>query len=66
MAKALLGFATGTDPRVVTRMASEIRALRQRVADLEAAMLRLQHENDALLAMAAESAPANVEVLEPV
>lgn len=48
MAKALLGFATATDPRVLTRLASQNRLLRQRVADLEEIVLRLQRENDAL------------------
>jgi hypothetical protein len=56
MAKALLGFATGsgTDPRVVHRMALENRTLRKRVSDLEDLVERLQHENDALAALAAE------------
>lgn len=56
MAKALLGYATGTDPRQVTRLANENRNLRQRIADLETALLRLQNENDALAAMATEDA----------
>ena len=57
MAKALLGYSTGigTDPRVVDRMALENRTLRQRVNDLEEMILRLQHENDALAAVAAET-----------
>lgn len=54
MAKALLGYATGPDPRSAQRLSSENRSLRQRVADLEAVVLRLQQENDALAAMAAE------------
>jgi hypothetical protein len=54
MAKALLGYATGTDPRVVHRMALENRILRQRVSDLEDLVERLQRENDALAAVAAE------------
>jgi len=55
MAKALLGYATGTDPRVVDRIARENRQLRQRVLDLEDTVLRLQRENDALAAVASES-----------
>jgi hypothetical protein len=50
MAKALLGYMNGTDPRVVARLSSENRRLRERVADLEAHVLRLQAENDALVA----------------
>jgi len=52
MAKALLGYATGTDPRVAHRLAGENRVLRQRIADLEEMVLRLQHENDALASVA--------------
>ena len=55
MAKALLGYATGTDPRVVDRIARENRQLRQRVHDLEDTILRLQQENDVLAAVATES-----------
>jgi hypothetical protein len=55
MAKALLGYATGTDPRVIHRMALENRTLRQRVTDLEDMVSRLQAENDALAAVAAEA-----------
>lgn len=55
MAKALLGFVGVTDPRVVQRLSGENRALRQRVADLEGLVLRLQRENDALAALATES-----------
>jgi hypothetical protein len=54
MAKALLG-ATGSDPRVMHRMALENRILRQRVGDLEDLVGRLQVENDALAAVAAET-----------
>jgi hypothetical protein len=46
MAKALLGHVGGPDPRMV----SEMRRLQQRVRDLEAAMARLQEENDVLAA----------------
>ena len=55
MAKALLGYATGTDPRGVDRIARENRQLRQRVIDLEDTILRLQQENDVLAAVATES-----------
>ena len=55
MAKALLGYSTGTDPRVVHRMALENRILSQRVTDLEEMIERLQLENDALAAVAAEA-----------
>jgi predicted nucleic acid-binding Zn-ribbon protein len=55
MAKALLGYSIGTDPREANRLAGENRILRQRVADLERAVLRLQQENEALAAVASES-----------
>ena len=55
MAKALLGYSIGTDPRVVDRLAGENRQLRQRVADLEDTILRLKTENDALAALATEA-----------
>ena len=48
MAKALLGYVGGPDPRMV----SEMRRLQQRVRDLEAQLVRLQDENDALAAEA--------------
>ena len=44
MAKALFGHVGGPDPRVI----SEMRRLQQRVRDLEAELVRLQEENDAL------------------
>jgi len=46
MAKALLGYVGGPDLRLI----EETRRLRNRVSDLEAQMLRLQSENDALAA----------------
>jgi hypothetical protein len=46
MAKALLGYVGGPDPRLVT----EVRRLRQRVIDLEAEVLRLHAVNEALTA----------------
>lgn len=63
MAKALLGYMGGTDPRVTARLARENQLLRQRIADLEAVTLRLQMENDTLASMATET--ADDEVLEP-
>lgn len=62
MAKAILGYSIGNDPRAMTRLVSDNRRLRQRVADLEAVVLRLQNENDALAALVAE---AHEDVLEP-
>jgi hypothetical protein len=46
MAKALVGYV-GSDPRVF----DDNQRLRRRVADLEAIVLRLQAENDALAAL---------------
>ena len=48
MSKALFGHVGGPDPRMV----SEMRRLQQRVRDLEAELVRLQEENDALAAVA--------------
>ncbi|MBO9520147.1 MAG: hypothetical protein J7518_01315 [Nocardioidaceae bacterium] len=62
MAKALVGYLGGTDPRVTARLTRENNLLRQRIADLEAVAVRLQKENDALAAMVSESAAD--EVLE--
>ena len=50
MAKALVGYMNRTDPRVVAQLMGDNRRLRERVADLEAAVLRLQAENDTLAA----------------
>ncbi|HZY28373.1 MAG: hypothetical protein ACRDVO_15035 [Jiangellaceae bacterium] len=44
MAKALLGYVGGPDPRLVT----EVRRLQRRVLDLEAEVLQLRAENAAL------------------
>jgi hypothetical protein len=46
MAKALLGYVGGTDPRLL----EEARRLRMRVRDLEAQVVRLQDENESLVA----------------
>ena len=45
MAKALLGHVGGPDPRMV----AEMRRLQRRVRDLEAELVRLQEENEALV-----------------
>ncbi len=46
MAKALLGYVGGPDPRLI----AEMRRLQQRVRDLESEVVRLKAENDALSA----------------
>jgi hypothetical protein len=48
MAKALLGYVGGSDPRVL----AEMRRLQQRVQDLESELVRIQAQNDALSAAA--------------
>ncbi|MEU9708223.1 hypothetical protein AB0E21_06345 [Streptomyces sp. NPDC047967] len=48
MAKALLGYVGGSDPRLL----AEMRRLQQRVQDLESELTRIQGENDALNAAA--------------
>ena len=55
MAKALLGYTTTGDPRVVAQVTAENRRLRQRVADLEEHVLRLEDENDSLAAVVHEA-----------
>src|SRR5436305_11009018 len=50
MAKALLGHVGGPD----LRMVNEMRRLQQRVRDLEAELVRLQEEKDALAVEAAD------------
>lgn len=55
MAKALLGYVGGPDPRMLT----EVRRLQQRVQDLESELLRMQAENDALTAVADEHSLLN-------
>jgi hypothetical protein len=49
MAKALLGYVGGSDPRLL----AEMRRLQQRVQDLESELVRIQSENDALSAAVA-------------
>jgi len=55
MAKALLGYMSSSDPRALAQITAENRRLRQRVADLEAHVLRLQAENDSLAAAVHDS-----------
>ncbi|BAU86355.1 hypothetical protein SLA_5482 [Streptomyces laurentii] len=50
MAKALLGYVGGSDPRLL----AEMRRLQQRVQDLESELVRIQSENDTLTAAAAQ------------
>ena len=57
MAKALLGHVGGSDPVVAAQLAS----LRRRVRDLEAEVLRLRAENDAL---AAATVPGDLLTLD--
>ncbi|QKW09439.1 hypothetical protein HUT18_26670 [Streptomyces sp. NA04227] len=53
MAKALLGYVGGSDPRLL----AEMRRLQQRVQDLESELVRIQAENDALSAGASHGDP---------
>jgi len=65
MAKALLGYVGGPDPRLL----AEMRRLQQRVQDLESELLRMQAENDALtVASREESLLSGIDVTraEPV
>lgn len=55
MAKALHGYLSTSDPRVLAQLTAENRRLRQRVNDLEAQILRLQAENDSLAAAVHDS-----------
>ncbi|MFD5033479.1 hypothetical protein ACFVWX_28850 [Streptomyces sp. NPDC058220] len=50
MAKALLGYVGGSDPRLL----AEMRRLQQRVQDLESELVRIQSENDSLNAAVAQ------------
>ena len=65
MAKALVGYMNSTDPRVVVRLTGENRRLRERVADLEAHVLRLQAQNDALVASLREDELLTVDEMQP-
>jgi hypothetical protein len=64
-AKALVGYMNTTDPRVVAHLVSENRRLRRRVADLEAHVLRMQAENDALAATVSEELLTVSEQMQP-
>jgi cell division protein FtsB len=55
MAKALLGYMSSSDPRALAELTAENRRLRQRVADLEDHIMRLQAQNDALAAAVHDS-----------
>ena len=55
MAKAIFGYMNGPDPRAVANVADDNRRLRDRVAELEALVSRLQQENDALAAAAMDA-----------
>ena len=67
MAKALLGYLSSSDPRVVASLTAENRRLRQHVADLQAHILRLQAENDTLAAAVHESPLLTLdESMQPV
>ncbi len=55
----------GTDPRISARLASENRLLRQRVADLEAHVIRLQAENDALASVSHQELLTLDESMQP-
>jgi cell division protein FtsB len=67
MAKALLGYMSNSDPRVVAQLVAETRRLRQRVIDLEAHVLRLQSENDSLAAQVHDSPLLTLdESMQPV
>jgi len=65
MAKALLGYVGGPDPRLL----AEMRRLQQRVQDLESELVRMQAENDALsVASREDSLLSDLDVVraEPV
>ncbi|WP_328469959.1 hypothetical protein [Streptomyces sp. NBC_00448] len=55
MAKALLGYVGGPDPRLL----AEMRRLQQRVQDLESELIRMQAENDALTVASREESLLN-------
>ena len=59
MAKALHGYMSNTDPRVVAQLTAENRRLRQRV--------RLQSENDSLAAVVHDATMRTLdESMQPV
>ena len=61
MAKALLGYVGGPDPRVIR----EMRRLQQRVHDLESELLRVRAENDAMAAELHRDDLLTVDVHQP-
>ncbi|PWI44283.1 hypothetical protein [Streptomyces sp. ICBB 8177] len=58
MAKALLGYVGGPDPRLL----AEMRRLQQRVQDLESELVRIQAENEALVSSREESLLDSIDV----
>ncbi|MER5494518.1 hypothetical protein ACWD6I_16145 [Streptomyces sp. NPDC002454] len=60
MAKALLGYVGGSDPRLL----AEMRRLQQRVQDLESELLRIQAENDALAAAASHDSDSLLKSID--
>lgn len=58
MAKALIGHVGGSDPRTVM----EMRRLHERVRSLEAELVRLRAENDALSSTITDSHLISLEV----
>jgi hypothetical protein len=58
MAKALIGHVGGTDPRTI----AEMRRLLERVRTLEAEVVRLRAENDALAASVPDSPLISLDV----
>ncbi|WP_255955463.1 hypothetical protein [Streptomyces odontomachi] len=60
MAKALLGYVGGSDPRLL----AEMRRLQQRVQDLESELVRIQAENDALSAAASREGDSLLESID--
>ena len=62
MAKALLGYVGGPDPRLL----AEMRRLQQRVQDLESELNRMQAENDALLAVADHEQLLRIDAVQAV
>lgn len=60
MAKALLGYVGGSDPRLL----AEMRRLQQRVQDLESELVRIQAEKDALSAAASREGDSLLESID--
>ncbi len=58
MAKALLGYVGGTDPRLI----AEMRRLQQRVQDLESELVRIQAENDVLASSREQSLLGGIDI----